>query len=149
MAAATKPNYPATVNPAAANNTVVASGSASKHSCFEHGIPANATKNNTTEPSPPASLAMHSATAKGANVPPAGTWQRPLAAVIASNMVTLPYHPHRCCRGLGPRRHCRCLSTCWTATLMPATQWLTIKLQGLLTMPPILRAKWKQPWTPP
>ncbi len=44
MAAATKPNNPATVNPAATNNTAVATGSTSKRSRFEHGTPANATK---------------------------------------------------------------------------------------------------------
>ncbi len=44
MAATTKPNNPATVNPAAANNTTVATSGASKHSRFEHGTPANATK---------------------------------------------------------------------------------------------------------
>ena len=72
MIAATKPNNPATVNPAAANNTAVATGGASKHSRFEHGTPANATKNNTTEPNPPAAVAVHPATANGANVKSGG-----------------------------------------------------------------------------
>jgi hypothetical protein len=72
MAAATKPNNPATVNPAAANNTAVATGGASKCSRFEHSTPTNATKNNTTEPNPPATLAMHPATANSADVLPGG-----------------------------------------------------------------------------
>jgi hypothetical protein len=58
MAAATKPDNPATVNPAAANNTVVATADASKHSRLEHGTPANATANNTTEPNPPAAIGV-------------------------------------------------------------------------------------------
>jgi hypothetical protein len=111
--------------------------------------PANATKNNTTEPNPPAALAMHPATANGANVMPGGDMATTVGSSDSVNMVTLPYYPHCCHRGLGPRRHCCCLSTCWTEKLTPATQWLTIKLQGSSTMPPILPVKWKQPWTPP
>ena len=72
MAAATKPNYPATVNPAAANNTNVATASTSKQSCLEHSTPANATANNTTELNPPATVAVHPAAANGANVPSGG-----------------------------------------------------------------------------
>ncbi len=72
MAATTKPNNPATVNPAAANNTAVATGSTEKCSHLEQGTPANATANNTTEPNPPAAVTVHPATASGANVPSRG-----------------------------------------------------------------------------
>ncbi len=69
MAAATKPNNPVTVNPAAANENAVATGSASKRSHLEQGTPTNATTNNTTKPNPPAAVAVHPATTNGANVP--------------------------------------------------------------------------------
>ncbi len=78
MTAATKPDNPVTVNPAAANITAVATGGALKCSRFEHGTPANATKNNTTEPNPPTTLAMHPATANGANVPTRGYMAMPV-----------------------------------------------------------------------
>ncbi len=65
MAAATKPNNPATVNPAAANNTAVATAGASKRRHMEHGTPTNVTANNTTEPNPPAAVAVHPATTNG------------------------------------------------------------------------------------
>jgi hypothetical protein len=69
IAAATKPDNPATVNPAAANNTAVATSGAAKRSRLGHGTPANATVNYTTEPNSPAAVAVHPATAKDANVP--------------------------------------------------------------------------------
>jgi hypothetical protein len=72
MAAATKPNNPVTVNPAAANNTAVATPGASKRSRLEHSTPANATANNTTEPNLPATVAVHPDTAHGADVPSRG-----------------------------------------------------------------------------
>jgi hypothetical protein len=72
MAAATKPDHPATVNPAAANNTAVATAGAIKRSGLEHGTPTIATANKTTEPNPPAAVAMHLATANGADVPSGG-----------------------------------------------------------------------------
>jgi hypothetical protein len=68
MAAATKPDNSATVNPAAANDTAVATSGAPKHSHLEHPTLANAKENNTTEPNPPAAVAMHPATANGADV---------------------------------------------------------------------------------
>jgi hypothetical protein len=72
MEAATKPDNPATVNPAAANNTAVATSGASKHSHLEHSTPAKATANNTTEPNPPAAVAVHPATTYSANVSSGG-----------------------------------------------------------------------------
>jgi hypothetical protein len=72
MAATTKPDNPATVNPAAANDTAVAIGGAAKRSHLEHHTPANATANKTTEPNPPATVAVHPATANGAYVPSVG-----------------------------------------------------------------------------
>jgi hypothetical protein len=72
MAAATKPNNPATVNPAAANDTVVATGGTSKRRHLEHGTLAHATANNTTEMNSLTAVAMHPATANGANVPSGG-----------------------------------------------------------------------------
>jgi hypothetical protein len=72
MAAATKPDNPATVNPAAAYNTAVATAGTSKHSRMEHGTPANATANNTIEPNSPAAVAVHPATANSAYVPSEG-----------------------------------------------------------------------------
>jgi hypothetical protein len=69
LAAATKPNNPATVNPAAANNSVVATAGASKCSHME---PAHVTTNNSTEPNPPATVAVHPATANGVDVPSRG-----------------------------------------------------------------------------
>ncbi len=69
MAAATKPDNSATVNPAAANDTDVATASASKRSHLEHGTPTDATANNPTEPNRPATVAMHPATANSADVP--------------------------------------------------------------------------------
>ncbi len=81
MAAATKPNNPATVNPAAANNTAVATNGAAKCSCLEHGIPTNPTANNTTEPNPPAAVAVHPAITNGANVPSRGD----MVTTIGSN----------------------------------------------------------------
>jgi hypothetical protein len=72
MAAATKPANPVTVNPAAANDTAVATAGTSKCSCMEHGTPASATANNTTEPNLPASVAVHPDTAYGADVPSRG-----------------------------------------------------------------------------
>jgi hypothetical protein len=72
MAAATKPNNPATVNPAAANNTAVATAGTSKRSRMEHCTPANAAANNATEPNPPAAVAVHPATINGADVPSGG-----------------------------------------------------------------------------
>jgi hypothetical protein len=74
IAAATKPNNPATINPAAANNTAVAISSAAKRSHLGHGTPTNATANNTTEMNPPAAVAVHPATANDANVLSGGTW---------------------------------------------------------------------------
>jgi hypothetical protein len=68
MAAATKPNNPATVDPAAANNSAVAPGGTAKCSHLEHGTPTNATANNTMEPNPPVAVAVHPATANGVNV---------------------------------------------------------------------------------
>jgi hypothetical protein len=76
MAAATKPDNPVTIYPAAANNTAVAPSSASKHSHFKHSTPANATVNNTTEPNWPAAVAMHPATVNGADVPSRGDMAR-------------------------------------------------------------------------
>ncbi len=72
MAAATKPSSPATVNPAAANDTAVATGYAAKCSRLEHSTPTNATANNTIEPNPPVAIAMHHATANKANVSSGG-----------------------------------------------------------------------------
>jgi hypothetical protein len=72
IAAATKPDNPVTVNPAAANNTAVATSHAAKRSRLGHCTPANATTHNTTEPNPPAAVAMHPATFNGANVPSGG-----------------------------------------------------------------------------
>jgi hypothetical protein len=72
MIAATKPNNPATVNPAAANNTAVATTGTSKCSRMEYGTPANATANNATELNPPVAVAVHPATTNGANVPSGG-----------------------------------------------------------------------------
>jgi hypothetical protein len=72
VVAATKPNNPATVNPAAVSNTAVATAGTSKRSHLEHSTPANATANNTTEPSLPAAVPLHPATANGANVPSGG-----------------------------------------------------------------------------
>jgi hypothetical protein len=72
MAAATKLDNPGTVNPAAANNTAVATGGTSKCSHLEHDTPTNATANNTTELNPPATVAVHPAAANGANVPSGG-----------------------------------------------------------------------------
>jgi hypothetical protein len=144
-----QPDNPVTVNPAAANNTDVATSSASKRSHFEHGTPANATKNNTTEPNLPATLAMHPATANGANVPPGGDMATTIGGSDSieygnSTLLSLPLLPRP-----GATRHNHCLSTCWTAKSTPGTQRLRMKLQGSSTMPPILPAEWKQPWTPP
>ncbi len=72
MAAAAQPDKPATVNPAAANDTAVAPGGAAKHSHLEHVTPANATANNTKEPNPSAAFAEHPATTNRANVPSGG-----------------------------------------------------------------------------
>jgi hypothetical protein len=72
IAAAKKPKNPATVNPAAANDTAVATGSAAKHRHLGHDTPANATANNTMELDPAAAVTMHSATAKDADVPSGG-----------------------------------------------------------------------------
>jgi hypothetical protein len=72
MAAATKPNNPAIVNPAAANKTAIAPGSTAKRSHLEHGTLTNATAINTKEPNPPATVAMDSATANGADIPSGG-----------------------------------------------------------------------------
>jgi hypothetical protein len=72
IAATYKPNNPTMVNPAAANNTAVATGSTAKCRRLGHGTPANATANNTTEPDPPATVALHPATANDANVPSGG-----------------------------------------------------------------------------
>jgi hypothetical protein len=72
MAAATKTNNPATVNPDAANKTAVATGGAAKRSRLEHSTPTNATTNNTTEMNPPTAVAVHPATANSADVPSGG-----------------------------------------------------------------------------
>jgi hypothetical protein len=88
MAAATKPDNPAMVNHAAANNTAVATGGAAKHSRLEHGTPANATANNTTDPNPPATVAVHPATAIDADVPSGGDMEKTVGGSDAPNMVT-------------------------------------------------------------
>jgi hypothetical protein len=67
MTAATKPDYPATANPAAANDTAVATAGTSKRSRLKHGTPTTATANNTTEPNLPTAVAVHPATAGGAD----------------------------------------------------------------------------------
>jgi hypothetical protein len=72
IAAATKPDKPVSVNPAAANDTAVATGGATKCSHWEHGTPANTTANNKPESNPPTAVAVHPATANGANVPSKG-----------------------------------------------------------------------------
>ncbi len=69
IAAATKPNNSVTVNPAAANDTAVATCGVAKHSRLGHSTPANATTNNTTEPNPLAAVAVHPATTNDADVP--------------------------------------------------------------------------------
>ncbi len=58
-------------NPAAANNTAVATGSAAKRSHLGHGTPANATANNTTELNPLAAVTVHPVT-NDADVPSGG-----------------------------------------------------------------------------
>jgi hypothetical protein len=72
IAATTKPNNLATVNPAAANDTAFATSGAAKRSHLGHSTPANATANNTTEPNLPTAVGMHPATANNANVPSGG-----------------------------------------------------------------------------
>jgi hypothetical protein len=72
IAAANKPDKPAIVNPAVANNTAVATGGTAKRSRLGHGTLANATANNTTEPNPPTAVAVHPATANNADVPSGG-----------------------------------------------------------------------------
>jgi hypothetical protein len=116
MAAATKPNNPATVNPAAANNTAVATASASKCSCLEHGRPANATTSNATEPNPPAAVAVQSL--PPLTMPmfhPGGGLATTVSgsdSVEYDNSTSLCW----CCRhDQWPRRHRPCLSTCWRA----------------------------------
>ncbi len=126
LAAAIKPDNPVTVNPAAAINSAVATAGASKRRCMKHGTPANLTANNGTEPNPPTAVAVHPATANGANVPSrGGAWQQPLEVVIASNMMTLPYYPCCCRHSQWPQKHRHCLSTCWTAKLAPADGEIT------------------------
>jgi hypothetical protein len=68
IAAVNQPNNPASVNPAAANDTAFATGSTAKRSHLEHSTPNNATAKNTMEPNPPAAVAVHPATANNANV---------------------------------------------------------------------------------
>ncbi len=72
IAAANLPGNPAMVNPAAANNTAVATGSAAKCSHLGHKIPTIATANNTMESNLPAAVAVHPATTNDANVPSKG-----------------------------------------------------------------------------
>jgi hypothetical protein len=68
IAAANKPDSPAMVNPAAANDSAFATGSTAKWRHFGHSAPTNATANNTMDPDPPAAVAVHPATANNANV---------------------------------------------------------------------------------
>jgi hypothetical protein len=68
IAAAYKLDNPAMVDPAAANNTAVATGRAAKHRHLGHSAPANATANNTTELDPPAAVAVHPANANDPDI---------------------------------------------------------------------------------
>jgi hypothetical protein len=68
IAVTTKPNNPATVNPAAANNTAVATGDTAKLRHLEHSTPTNPTAKHTIEPSLPAAVAVHPTTTHDANV---------------------------------------------------------------------------------
>ncbi len=123
ITATTKPDNPATVNPAAANNTAIATGGAAKRSRLEHSTPTNTTTKNTTEPNPPAAVAMHPATATDANVRSGGDMATVGGSVSIkygnSAILSLP---------LLPPLVAACLSTCWMAKLAPATQWPTGKL---------------------
>jgi hypothetical protein len=72
ITAATKTNNPATVYPAAANNTAVVTSSTAKHSHLGHGTSASATANNTIESNLPTAVTVHPATANGTHVPSGG-----------------------------------------------------------------------------
>ncbi len=68
IGAATKPNNPATVYPAAAIDTAVATSSTATCSHLGHSTSANTTTNNTTEANLPTAVTVHPATTNDANV---------------------------------------------------------------------------------
>ncbi len=70
-----------TVNPAAANDTAVATDGMSKCSHLGHGTPTYATANNTTELKPSAAVAVHPATSNDAYVPSG----RDMTTTVGSN----------------------------------------------------------------
>ncbi len=144
IAAANKPNNPLIANPAAANDTAVAIGSAAKPSSLGHSTPANASANTTMEPDPPAAVAMLSATANDANVPSRGEMGTTFGGGDSVDHGNLTILSCRCRCHQQPQRRHHCLSTCWTAKLAPATQRLMGKSPGSSSTPPILPAVWKQ-----
>jgi hypothetical protein len=87
IATATKPDDPATVNPAEANNTAVATNGTAKCSCLEHSTPANATANNTTKPNPPTTVAVHPATADDANILSGGDMVTTIGGSVSNHII--------------------------------------------------------------